>query len=177
MLVTVNKRCTSSVTSSYLKACSVTLAAALLASCHRAPDRLVGSFSVSDPAVSKQLVAGFYASENGYRWTGPTFTVALPARNSDTPRRAELTLSLYLPPNEIEQLGPVTITATGSEYQFGKATYDKAGAHDFTVEIPDEAVSCTNVLPVTFSLDKYMHPSNGDARQLGVVVNRISLRK
>lgn len=167
-------------TSFYLKAFNVTVVATLLlASCHRQSVRRVDSFSVTDPAISKQLVAGFYASENGYRWAGPTFTVALAppsSSNPSTPHAAELTISLYFPSNEIEQLGPVTITATGSEYQFGKATYDKAGLHDFTVEIPEQALACTNVLPVTFSLDKYMHPSNGDARQLGVVVNRISLR-
>jgi hypothetical protein len=69
------------VTSSYVKAYIVTVMGALLTSCHRQPDRRLGSFSVVDPAVSKQLVAG-----------------------------------------------------------------------------------------------KYMHPSNGDSRQLGVVVNRISFR-
>lgn len=160
--------------SSYLKAYIVTAVATLLTSCHRPPDRRLSTFSVANPAASKQLVAGFYSTENGYRWTGPTFTVALPPPNPERP--AELTLSLFLPPNEVEQLGPVTITATGSEYQFGRATYDKAGPHDFTFQIPERAFSCTNVLPVTFSLDKYMHPSNGDSRQLGVVVNRISLR-
>jgi hypothetical protein len=162
------------VTCFYLKTYIVAVLATLLSSCHGPPDRRMRSFSAADPAASKQLVVGFYPSENGYRWTGPTFTVALPADNPA--HSAEVTLSLFLPPNEIEQLGPVTITATGSEYQFGRATYDQAGAHDFTVQIPQGALSCTNVLPVTFTLDKYMHPSNGDSRELGVVVNRISLR-
>src|SRR5206468_4837346 len=134
---------------------------------------------VADPAVSKQLVSGFYAVETGFRWAGPSFTFALPpptiGPGPQSPAR--LTLSLYFPQNEIDQTGPVTITALGSEYEFGKATYDKAGPHDFVVEIPPAAYSCTNLLVVTFSLDKHMRPTNGDARDLGVAVNRISLRK
>ncbi|MFL6450190.1 MAG: hypothetical protein ACJ746_21300 [Bryobacteraceae bacterium] len=156
----------------------VALFASLFAGCHRPTAWRASSFSITDPTISRQLISGFYASENGWRWAGPTFTFALPppARTGPDPLKpAKLTLSLFFPPNEIDQLGPITITATGSDYQFGKATYDKPGPYDFVVEIPPEAL-CTNVLPVTFSLDKYLHGSNADVRDLGVVVNRISLR-
>jgi hypothetical protein len=150
----------------------------LLSSCRSKKTQLSSSFSVADPSVSKQLIAGFYAIETGFRWAGPSFTVALAPPTLDPERRQplKLTLSLYFPQNEIDQLGPVTITALGSEYQFGKVTYDKAGPHDFEVEIPPAAFLCTNVLPVTFTLDKHMRPTNGDARDLGVAVNRVSLR-
>ena len=155
------------------------LAAAVLSSCHRHTEGRVSSFSVVDPTVSKQLISGFYASENGFRWAGPLFTFVLPPpvhTSGDTAKAAQVTLSLYFPQNEIDQLGPVTITATGLEYQFAKATYDKAGAYDFVVEIPPAAFSCTNLLPLTFSVDKYLHGANGDVRDLAVVVNKISLR-
>ena len=99
-----------------------------------------------------------------------------PPVSADGQKPAKLTISLYFPPNEIDLIGPVSITATGSEYQFGRAKYDKAGPYDFEVELPPAAFSCTNILPVTYSLDKFMRPSNGDARKLSVVVNRISLR-
>ncbi len=133
---------------------------------------------MGDPTASKQLISGFYGIENGFRWAGPSFTFALapPGGVGTGPAKpAKLTLSMYFPDTQIARLGPVTITATGSEYEFGKATYDKGGAYDFVVEIPPAAL-CTNVLPVTFSLDKYLHGSNADLRDLGVVVNRVSLR-
>ena len=157
---------------------TVALFTVLLSSCHRQTQWRASSFSVADPSVSKQLVRGFYRVESGYRWAGPSFTFALPppARaNTDAPKPAKLTLSIYFPLTQIDRLGPITSTATGSEYQFGKATYDQPGPYDFAVEIP-AAAFCTNVLPVTFSLDKYLHGSNSYLRDLGVVVNRISLR-
>jgi len=158
--------------------CAVVLFAILLSSCRSRRTHLSSSFSVADPSASKQLISGFYAIETGFRWAGPSFTFALPPPSiGPGPQRpAKVTLSIYFPQNEIDQIGPVTITALGSEYQFGKVTYDEAGPHDFEVEIPPAAFSCTNVLLVTFSLDKHMRPTNGDARDLGVAVNRISLR-
>lgn len=151
--------------------------ASLLGSCHRQRESRVGTFSVADPLVSKQLVSGFYSVESGFRWAGPTFTFGLPIPESTGgPRTARFVVSLYLPPNELEQLGPVTITATGPEIQFGKVTYDKAGPHDFVVEIPPAFLCCTNVVPVTFSVDKHMRRENGDARDLAVVVTRFDFR-
>lgn len=162
----------------YTRLRTVLLTTLLLSSCRGKRIALSSSFSVADPSVAKQLISGFYAVETGFRWAGPSFTVALPppTLGAGPHQPVKLTLSLYFPQNEIDQLGPVTITALGSEYQFGRETFDKAGPHDFQVEIPPAAFSCTNVLPVTFSLDKHMRPINGDARDLGVAVNRISLR-
>lgn len=156
------------------RACFVSLFTLLLGGCHHRTASRVSSFSVADPSAARQLVSGFYEVENGSRWTGPEFTFALPPPGGP-PRPAKVAISIYFPPSEIERLGPITITATGSEYQFGKATYDKAGPQEFVVEIP-AAAFCTNVVPVTFSLDKYLHGANSDLRDLGVIVNRISLR-
>src|SRR3954453_17195571 len=108
--------------------------ASLLGNCHRQRESRVGNFSVTDPLVSNQLISGFYANESTFRWTGPSFTFALPIPESTRKRRsAKLILSLYLPPNEVQLLGPVTVTATGREAQFGKPTYDRAGSYDFVV--------------------------------------------
>jgi len=150
--------------------------ASVLGSCHRHTEARVGTFSVTDPLASKQLVSGFYPAESGFRWAEPIFTFALPIPEREGVRPATFRVSLYLPPNEIEQLGPVTITATGPELQFGKVTYDKAGSHDFVVEIPPAVLCCTNVLPVTFSVDKYMRRANGDRRDLAVVVTKFDFR-
>lgn len=135
-----------------------------------------------DLSTSRQLIFGFYEVEgsgrNQWRWTAPTFAVALrpPASKSAQPvRPARLSLELYLPPNEIDQLGPITVHAATSEYELGATTYDKAGAYVFEAEVPARAL-CTNVLPITFAFNKYLHGSSADARDLGAVVTSISLQ-
>lgn len=138
------------------------------------------SFSVADPSVVRQLVSGFYeVNDNRWRWTAPSFTVAFrpPNLNYTQPLRpARLTVSLYFPQAEIDQLGPITLTASGAEDQFGQTTYNAGGSHTFVADLPARAL-CTNVLPVTFSLNKSFHGSGGDARSLGMVVNSFSLKE
>jgi hypothetical protein len=58
------------VSSLFSQSYAIMLAAAVLSSCHRHTEGRVSSFSVVDPTVSKQLISGFYASENGFRWAG-----------------------------------------------------------------------------------------------------------
>jgi hypothetical protein len=91
------------------------------------------------------------------------------------PRPAKLTVDLYFPPSEMNALGPITLNASSSEHEFGAMTYYEDGPQKFEVEISPEAL-CTNVLPITFSLDKYLPPSRAEARELGMVVTSISLR-
>lgn len=81
---------------------------------------------------------------------------------------------LYFPQSEISELGPITLSATTPGFALGEATYYKGGSHQFEVEVPRGAL-CTNILPVTFSLDKYLPPSQQDGRTLGTVVTSISL--
>ncbi len=163
--------------STFLSYAVVILMASFLGSCHRQTESRLGSFSVTDPSIANQLISGFYTNESGFRWAGPTFTFAVPIPKLDHElTTATFTLSLYVTPNEIEQLGPVTITATGPEAQFAKATYDKSGAYDLVVKFPRSAICCTNLLPLTFSVDKYMRGSNGDRRDLAVVVTRFKFQ-
>jgi hypothetical protein len=153
------------------------LIASLLGSCHRTRESRSGEFSITDPVIARRLTSGFYSRERGFRWAGPNFTFALPVPDDDGRLgSATFTLSLYLPSTQIEQLGPVTITASGPEAQLAKITYDKGGAFVFVVKIPKQAICCTNVYPVTFSVDKYMHGSNSDRRDLAVVVTRFDWR-
>ena len=138
------------------------------------------SIRVADPAIAKQLIAGFYeVSENRWRWTGPVFEVALKPprvrRSQDQPlKSAELRVQIYFPEAEINQLGPITMTAQTSGHQYESTIYSKGGSYEFVADIPADAL-CTNVLPITFSLDKYLHASKTDPRDLGVVVTSFTL--
>lgn len=141
--------------------------------CHRyhAPASLV---RMGDPAAVNQLVSGFYEVEgqdrrmdDRWRWSGPDFTVALAPPASQKPAR--LRLRLYVPETQIENLGPMTLTAFVDEKPLAPETYGKAGSYDFVRDVP-ACVLDTNVLPVRFELDRYSPRTETEWRDLGVVV-------
>ena len=87
---------------------------------------------------------------------------------------ASLRVQLYFPPEEVHQLGPITVQARSSDYNYGSVTYKEGGPHEFVVTVPAEAL-ITNILPVTFCLNKYLPASKTDPRDLGTVVTSIRL--
>ena len=133
---------------------------------------------MADLKITKQLISGFYElSEDGWRWTAPTFSVALNPPNSGANqvlRPAKLTVELYFPQLEIDQLGPITLTAISDGQVFGTTTYTRGGSYLFAASVPAKAL-CTNVLPVTFQLNKFIPASKADPRDLGTVVTSIHL--
>ncbi len=139
----------------------------------------VSFVGVADPLVSKQLIFGFYeVSDNRWRWTAPTCMVALkpPAPLAGGPLSpVRLVVDLYFPKAEVDQLGPITLTAATACSTFGSQTYKHGGPHTFTADVPSSLL-CTNILPVTISLDKFLPPSRSDSRSLGMVMNSVSLK-
>ena len=150
----------------------------LFNACRPRVTELTSSIRVADPSVSKQLISGFYdAGGNDWRWTGPLFRVALKppvSGHSEALKPAVLHVHLYFPPDQIRHLGFITLSAETGRYKYNQVTYEEGGPHEFIAEIPAAAL-CTNVLPITFSLDKYLHGSTVDTRDLGVVISSISL--
>jgi hypothetical protein len=144
----------------------------LLAGCHRvnAPASVI---RMADPAVSNQLISGFYGVEgsgadNAWRWTGADFSLAL-APPPQAQNGAHLLLRLYFPETQIQKLGPMTLTAFVDGKPLAPETYDKGGSYDFVREIP-ACLLDTNVLPIAFSFDPYSPKSDADGRDLGAVV-------
>jgi hypothetical protein len=90
-------------------------------------------------------------------------------------RPAQLKVQLYFPPTEIAQVGPITLLASADDKELGAITFSEAGPHEFVAVVP-ASILCTNVLPITFSLDKFLPPSPADSRKLGAVVNSVSLQ-
>jgi hypothetical protein len=128
---------------------------------------------MDDPAATGQLTKGFYAVEgqgggNAWRWTGPDFSVAL-APPPVARQGARLLLRLYFPETQIQKLGPMTLTAYIDGQPLGSETYAEPGNQDFVRDIPACFLQ-TNVLPVSFSFDRYSPHSAGEARDLGAVV-------
>ncbi len=144
----------------------------LLAGCHRvkSPASVV---HMGDPAAADQLMSGFYSIEGGagdkaWRWSGPDFAVAL-APPPAAPQGARLLLRLYFPETQIQKLGPMTLTAFVDGEPLPPETYDKGGSYDFVRDVPACFLD-TNVLPITFSFDRYSPKTETEGRDLAAVV-------
>lgn len=163
------------------RVCAAIMTAGIaLSSCTRKVIWPASRVEVSDPKTSKQVIYGFYdAIGNSWRWTGPEFMVALgiPLKNgkpqSDT-GPAYLHLQLYFPPDEIPRLGPVTLSASSPGFKYRDVTFTAGGPQEYVSPVPAAALK-TNLLPVRFTLDRYLHGSGADNRDLGVVVSSVAL--
>jgi hypothetical protein len=158
------------------------VAACLMTGCHgQNSASLASDINMNDTRLSRQLLSGFYGpegSEDKWRWTGPVFKVALgaPTGASGHPATsASLVVRLYIPPSQIEKLGPITLRAAGpSNQDLGQKTFTAGGMQLFTAPVPADVLS-SNPVRITFSLDKYLPHSAADARDLGVIVSDIKL--
>jgi hypothetical protein len=90
-------------------------------------------------------------------------------------RGAVLQLELYIPPNHIEQLGPITLNADAGGYLLRPETFRTAGKFTYSSMIPATEME-TDILPVNFCIDKSIRGSGTDARDFGAVVMSIALR-
>jgi hypothetical protein len=127
---------------------------------------------MADQTTSNQLISGFYGVEgsrgaNRWRWTGPDFSLAL-APPAAAQHGARLLLRMYFPETQIKKLGPMTLTASIDGEPLASETYAEGGTYDFVRDIPACFLK-TNVLPITFSLDRYAPHSETDGRDLGAV--------
>lgn len=146
-----------------------------LAACHRlqAPASVV---NVADGATANQLLSGFYGVEGrAWRWTAQEFTVALGPPRGAAKNGAKLLLRIYVPGVQIEELGPMTLSAEVGGVELQPETFSKSGIYTYTRDVPASVLD-TNVLPASFSLDQSSGSTDEGGRVLGVVVSSIELQ-
>jgi hypothetical protein len=148
---------------------------ALLSACQQRRKGAASVIEMADSSAVGQLTSGFYGSEDKRsRWTAGNFSVVLqpPPRADD--RGAELQVRLFIPNAEIEQNGPIELTASVDGNPLMPETIAKGGRFIFAREIPVEALQ-SNLVEVKFGFDKAYVPGNGDVRELGAVITKIGL--
>ncbi len=131
--------------------------------------------TMSDPSSSRQLLAGFYSLEaNSWRWTAREFSVLLrtpPFENIVS----RMEVRLYLSPDQISKLGPITLSAKINGFALKPQTYTESGLYTYTSFIPREAFAYSSAY-ARFSFDKSLMPWQADGRVLGAVVTAIGLQ-
>jgi hypothetical protein len=152
------------------------IAVSLTISCRHKEKGMASMVNMADPSTASQLVSGFYAVENGaWRWTSKKFSIVLKTPPGSAASGAMLRFRLFVSDDQINRLGPITLSADVDGHQLDPQTYSKPGDYAYSRPIPADALKAASV-KVNFSLDKAREPDNVDVRQLGVVASLIGLQ-
>jgi len=131
---------------------------------------------MADASSSIQLVRGFNALEqNTWRWTMGKFTVVLRAPVGADRSGASLMLNFVLPDGSLQKLKSVTVSAQVDGARIAPEIFSTPGPHVYRGEVPASAFK-KNLVTVDFSLDKFLPASEGDHRELGLVVTSVGLQ-
>jgi hypothetical protein len=129
--------------------------------------------NMPDPRIAPQLVRGFHPVEgNAWRWTAGQFAVLLKPPAGAEIKGATLVFKFTIPGTVIEQLKPLTLSASVSGTALPPETYSASGDQTYSREVPGTALKGDSVT-VEFALDKHLPPQGMDQRELGVVASMI----
>ena len=136
-------------------------------------EHLLSTLQVADPVAAEQLLKGWHRVEHdSWRWSQRDFSAALKTPGGD--KSATLELRFVLPEPVLARLHSVTLDATVSGANLGPETYSQAGDHVYRRNVPAAALH-GNLVRADFHLDKALPPDANDRRELGVVVQSVSL--
>jgi hypothetical protein len=132
--------------------------------------------NMADPSTAPQLVSGFHALENGaWRWTMRKFSLMLKPPPGADQNGATLRFRMFISDDQINRLGPITLSADVNGHPLDPQTFTKPGDTIYSRTVPADALKGASV-KVSFSLDKVREGDNVDGRQLGVVALLIGLQ-
>ncbi len=137
---------------------------------------LLSTVHMADPRGSVQLLAGFYAVEQGtWRWTKKAFSVALKPPPPLPDEAVTLELRFTVPEVSIRRLQTLTLSATVNGVPVGAETFDKPADYVFTKAVPAEALD-QEIAKVEFRLDQAIAAGEIETRELGLVATSVALK-
>jgi hypothetical protein len=136
---------------------------------------LVSTINAADPRAKAQLVRGFHDVEAGaWRWTMGKFSAVLRTPTGSARNGASLQFKFTIPAVSIERLKSITLRAAVNGFALPAQTYTEQGSFLYSQDVPASALAA-DAVTVDFMLDKFMPPTSRDARELGVIAQRIGL--
>jgi len=155
---------------------------AILSGCQLAPETSDGAgpafastVHTGDPKVAGQLRSGFHGIEqNAWRWTAQEFSVVLHPPLGSAQAGAVLKVSLTIPDIVIQRLKTISLGGTLGGVSLPRETYSRPGSYLYQRDVPPDLLA-HNVVQVDFQLDQSLAPTNGEQRQLGIIVSSIGL--
>jgi 4-amino-4-deoxy-L-arabinose transferase-like glycosyltransferase len=119
-------------------------------------------------------LTGFYPPEEGrFRWTSREFStrVDVPALGTTG---GQLLMHIYIPENVIQKLGSITLHASFAGHALAPQTWSEPGSYVYRREL-DANMFVPGSIQINFSLNKSIPPSSQDKRELGIIVQELSI--
>lgn len=131
------------------------------------------ALSMDDPGL-EQFSTGLYELQpGGWRWTKPEFSLTLDGPDlPDAP--ATLSVNVFVPPQVIDKLGPITLDASIGGHAVQPETYSQQGQYTFLRKVPGDWLQ-HGANRFDFHVDKHLGPGPDYPRELGIVATGASL--
>ena len=135
----------------------------------------LSTLNMADNSNAAQLLTGFYGVEaHSWRWAAKEFSVILKTPAGSEKTGAQLTMRMYLPPVQLQMLGPIRLTANLNGHMLPARAFTAPGGYVYSAEIPAQFLGVP-LVTANFSLDKAVTNMKNDPRELGTVVTAIAL--
>jgi hypothetical protein len=141
---------------------------------HKKPE-IVTDARAGDPDVSDRFSDGFYNIEAGaWRWTAKQFTVILNPPANSAQRGGHLVVHLVIPDPVIANSKIIELSCSVGDLKLDPQVFAKAGNYTYERDIPADKLQGKDV-HVDFAVDHTLAGTNGDMRQLGIIVSEVGL--
>lgn len=118
-----------------------------------------------------RLLSGWNQAEPaGWRWTGREFAIGF--RDDRARHYARMVMRVYVPPELISRLGPLTLSARVDGRELKPEVFNRSGHAIFERSLGTKP-GVGPASAIHFSLDKSFVPGGTDGRELGIVVGSI----
>lgn len=146
-----------------------------LVACKKSESELAENIQTANEAFAPQLLRGFYPVEEGsWRWTHPSFAVALKPPRKVT-GGAILVMQYSLPQAVLDKLKEVTVSASIDGIPLQPEKCNQTGLLELRREIPADALTGKTGVKVEFTVSPHLTATAEDQRDLGVIVHSVGL--
>jgi hypothetical protein len=136
---------------------------------------LTSTLNAADAAHAAQFVAGFYQIEqNQWRWTGRQFVAQLSPPAGTEGRTLKLSIAFNVTERMLKDTPSVTVSCAADGQPLPPETYSKPSSYRFLRPLPGP--TSAPIVQIACQVDHtFVASENGDTRELGIMVTRISL--
>jgi hypothetical protein len=139
------------------------------------PPEIISTARASDPDAAGRFSEGFYNVEaNAWRWTAKQFTVILNPPANSAQRGAHLALHLVIPDPVIAASKIIELSCSVGDLKLDPQVFAKPGDYTYERDIPADKLQGKDVR-IDFAVDHTLAGTNGDTRQLGIIVSQVGL--
>lgn len=157
-----------------------TLAALLLFAmpgCRQSRSGLAEYIQVADERFAPQLLAGFYPAEQGWRWTGSRFAMALRVPKRADKNGAGLILRYSMPEKALESRRQITISPSVQGTALPAEKCAVPGLREMKRDVPPRVFAGREEVTVEFTIEPVQPPGDTDRRELGIIVHAAGLQR